>query len=72
MLGPIGPRAWYQAQLKPLAAVNMPAVLVEIGYLSNADDEAALVSEERQNGMAQAVLDVVSVLTDGAPPAGAR
>ena len=48
------------------------SVLVEIGYLSNADDEAALVSEERQNGMAQAVLDVVSVLTDGAPPAGAR
>jgi N-acetylmuramoyl-L-alanine amidase len=71
--GTVGPRAWYQAPLKPLSAVNMPAVLVELGYLSNADDEAALVSEERQAALAQVVLDVVLASIDGgAVPAGAR
>jgi N-acetylmuramoyl-L-alanine amidase len=71
--GTVGPRAWYQAPLKPLLAVNMPAVLVELGYLSNADDEAALVSEKRQAVLAQAVLDVVLASIDsGAVVAGAR
>jgi N-acetylmuramoyl-L-alanine amidase len=71
--GTVGPRAWYQAPLKPLSAVNMPAVLVELGYLSNADDEAALVSEKRQAVLAQAVLDVVLASIDsGAVVAGAR
>ena len=50
----------------------MPAVLVELGYLSNADDEAALVSEERQAALAAAVLDVVLALDGGAVLAGAR
>ncbi len=69
----MGPRAWYQAPLKPLSAVNMPAVLVELGYLSNADDEAALVSEARQAALAQVVLDVVLASIDGgAVLAGAR
>jgi N-acetylmuramoyl-L-alanine amidase len=69
----IGPRAWYQAPLKPLAAVNMPAVLIELGYLSNTEDEAALVAEKRQDALAQAILDVVSSMIDGGPAlAGAR
>ena len=71
--GTVGPRAWYQAPLKPLSAVNMPAVLVELGYLSNADDEATLVSEGRQAALAQALLDVVLASIDGgAVAAGAR
>ena len=72
-VGTVGPRAWFQAPLKPLSAVNMPAVMVELGYLSNADDEAALVSEARQAALAQAVLDVVlASIESGALPAGPR
>jgi len=72
-MGTVGPRAWFQAPLKPLSAVNMPGVLVELGYLSNADDEGALVSEERQAALAQAVLDVVlASIENGALPAGPR
>jgi len=71
--GTVGPRAWFQAPLQPLSAVNMPAVLVELGYLSNTDDEAALVSEARQAALAQAVLDVVvASMASGALPAGPR
>jgi N-acetylmuramoyl-L-alanine amidase len=65
--GTVGPRAWYQAPLKPLSAVNMPAVMIELGYLSNADDEAALATDQRQETLARAILEVVSAMTDGRP-----
>lgn len=46
-----------QAPLRVLAGVNMPAVLVEVGFLTNLDEEQQLISEAYQNIVAQALLD---------------
>ena len=39
---PMSPRAVQQAPFRVLVGANMPAVLVEVGYLSNAEQEQAL------------------------------
>ena len=46
-----------QAPLRVLAGVNMAAVLVEVGFLSNPDEEQQLVSDAYQTILAQALLD---------------
>lgn len=46
-----------QAYLKVLALSRMPAVLIESGYLSNAEEEAVLLSEEGQLRLAEAIVD---------------
>ncbi len=48
-----------QAPFRVLAAANMPAVLVELGYLTNADDERLLKSAAHQDLVAQALLQAV-------------
>ncbi|MCA1583250.1 MAG: N-acetylmuramoyl-L-alanine amidase [Acidobacteria bacterium] len=53
----MSPRAVQQAPFRVLVGANMPAVLVEMGYLSNPDQEAALVSAEYQTRMVEALLD---------------
>jgi hypothetical protein len=40
-----------------LAGANMPAVLVEVGFLTNPDEERQLVSDAHQNTIAQALVD---------------
>jgi len=42
-----------------LESANMPAVLVEMGYLSSAGQERQVASGEFQNTLAQAILDAV-------------
>lgn len=44
-------------ELKVLTLSQVPSVLIESGYLSNAAEEAVLLSEEGQNRMAQAIVD---------------
>ena len=50
------------APLRVLAGANMPAVLIELGFLSNAEDEAALGAAESQaaivDGLIAAITDV--------------
>ena len=46
-----------QAPFRVLAGANMPAVLVEMGFLSNADEEQQLLSDTYQNAIVQALLD---------------
>jgi len=53
----MNPRAVLQAPLRPLAGVNMPAILVETGFLTNPDDETQIASEAFQNVLAQALVD---------------
>jgi N-acetylmuramoyl-L-alanine amidase len=53
----LNPRAVVQAPLRVLAGVNMAAVLVEVGFLSNPDEEQQLVSDVYQTILAQALLD---------------
>jgi N-acetylmuramoyl-L-alanine amidase len=52
-------RALQQGPLRVLAGANMPAVLVEIGFLSNPDEEQQLVADAYQATVAQALLDGV-------------
>jgi N-acetylmuramoyl-L-alanine amidase len=58
-----------QAPFRVLAGANMPAVLVEVGFLTNADEEQQLVSDTYQAAIAQAVLDGIVRFRDlaGAP-----
>jgi N-acetylmuramoyl-L-alanine amidase len=53
----MSPRAVQQAPFRVLVGANMPAVLVEIGYLSNPEQEQALTSGTYQDSVAQALLD---------------
>jgi len=45
--------------LRVLESANMPAVLVEIGYLTNPDQERQLTGQEFQNTFAQAIIDTI-------------
>ena len=56
----MSPRAVQQAPLRVLVGANMPAVLVEVGYLSNTDQEQALASGAYQDRIAQALFDGIS------------
>ncbi|WP_314585497.1 N-acetylmuramoyl-L-alanine amidase family protein [Paenibacillus terrigena] len=50
-----------QKSLHVTRETTMPAVLLEVGYLSNLSDEAALFSEEFQNRVAQSIKDGINV-----------
>ena len=55
----MSPRAVQQAPFRVLVGANMPAALVEIGYLSNADQEGQLATASYQDQVAQALLDAL-------------
>lgn len=55
----MSPRAVQQASLRVLVGANMPAALVEIGYLSNPEQEAQIGSADYQSRVAQALLDAL-------------
>jgi N-acetylmuramoyl-L-alanine amidase len=48
-----------QAPFRVLVGAAMPAALVEIGYLSNAEQEKALASSTMQDQIAQALFDAI-------------
>ena len=54
---PMNPRALQQAPLRVLVGANMPAVLVEVGYLTNAEQEDQLRGGEFQGRVVQAIAD---------------
>jgi N-acetylmuramoyl-L-alanine amidase len=55
----MSPRAIQQAPFRVLVGANMPAALVEIGYLSHAEQETQLASAAYQEQVAQALLDAL-------------
>jgi N-acetylmuramoyl-L-alanine amidase len=55
----MSPRAIQQAPFRVLVGANMPAVLVEMGFITNADQEKQLVSEAFQNSIVQSLVDSV-------------
>ena len=55
----MSPRAVQQAPFRVLVGANMPAALVEIGYLSNSDQETQLTTGAYQDQLAQALLDAL-------------
>lgn len=55
----MGPSPIRRAPLRVLEGVNMPAVLVEVAYLTNPAQEALARSDEYVNDVAQAIFDGV-------------
>jgi len=56
----MSPSPVQQAPFRVLVGANMPAVLVEIGYLSHPDEEKALASAAHQDTIALALFDAIS------------
>jgi N-acetylmuramoyl-L-alanine amidase len=65
---PMSARALQQAPFRVLVGANMPAVLVEMGFLTNAQQERQLASDDFQNALTAALLDAVVRYRDGAAP----
>jgi N-acetylmuramoyl-L-alanine amidase len=53
-----------RAPMRSLAGTNMPALLIEMGYLSNPDEEKMLTSNDFQNRIALALTEAVSAFRD--------
>jgi N-acetylmuramoyl-L-alanine amidase len=64
----MGPRALQQAPFRVLSGANMPAVLVELGFISNAEQERQLTSDTFQANVAQALFDAVVRFRDSLGP----
>jgi N-acetylmuramoyl-L-alanine amidase len=58
-LAPLGPRGVYQSPLRPLTSVNVPAVLVDLGYVSNPEEEKLASGDQRQAAVAQALVEAI-------------
>jgi N-acetylmuramoyl-L-alanine amidase len=75
---PMSPRAIQQAPFRVLVGANMPAVLVEMGFISNPQQEKQLASEDFQSAVVQALVESIVRFRDlgagtratGAAPAG--
>ena len=72
----MSPRALMQAPLRVLVGANMPAVLVEMGFMTNPAQEAQLLQDGHQSEIVQALVDAVIQFRDSRtaappPPAGA-
>jgi N-acetylmuramoyl-L-alanine amidase len=57
---PMNLRALQQAPLRVLVGANMPALLVEVGYLTNAEQEDQLRSGEFQGRVVQAIAEGIA------------
>ena len=62
---PLSVRSLQPAPLRVLVGANMPAVLVEMGFLSNPEQAAQLASDTYQNTIVQALVDAVIQFRDG-------
>ncbi|MBM3771507.1 MAG: hypothetical protein FJW27_09550 [Acidimicrobiia bacterium] len=71
---PLDVRPTDRALLRILASANMPAVLIELGYLSSPEQEARLGNSEFQSSIAGAIVDAVVDFRDylGRAPEGER
>jgi N-acetylmuramoyl-L-alanine amidase len=58
--------------LRVLESANMPAVLIELGYLSNAAQEKQLINGEFQGVVAQAIADAIAKFSDLMAAEGGR
>jgi len=61
---PLGSRPTDQAPLRILESANMPAVLIEMGFLTNPEQEKALAGSGFQNAFTQAVFESVIKFRD--------
>src|SRR4029077_16990384 len=61
---PLSSRPVARAPLRVLESANMPAVLIEMGYLTNPDQEKQLARTDFQNTVVQAIFDAVLKFRD--------
>ncbi|MCR4373946.1 MAG: N-acetylmuramoyl-L-alanine amidase [Acidobacteria bacterium] len=59
-----------QAPLRALVGANMPAVLLELGFLTNADDTQTLGSAAFHTAVSEVITTVINEARAGVPPAG--
>jgi len=69
---PLAGQAVASAPLRVLESANMPAILVELGYLTNADQEKLLAGDAFANAFVQALADAVVRFRDALAAGGAR
>ena len=60
----MSPRPVQQAPFRVLVGANMPAVLVEIGYLSHPEEEKALASGAHQDRVALAIFEAITTFRE--------
>ncbi|HMB78866.1 MAG TPA: N-acetylmuramoyl-L-alanine amidase, partial [Vicinamibacterales bacterium] len=61
-----------RAPLRVLESANMPAVLVELGYLTNPEQAKLLATDVFQNTIVQALFDAIVKFRDALPSGGTR
>jgi N-acetylmuramoyl-L-alanine amidase len=61
-----------QMPLRVLVGANMPALLIEMGFLTNADDERALAGGELQSAIVEALMATIGDARRGIPDPDAR
>jgi N-acetylmuramoyl-L-alanine amidase len=67
---PLAARSLEQAPLRVLEGANMPAVLIEMGYLSNPAQEKQLAGGELHAALVQALYEAVVKFRESQPTAG--
>jgi len=67
---PMAPQPVDRAPLRVLESANMPAVLVEMGYLTNAEQEKLLTGDAFQGAVVQALFDAVIRFRDAVTGGG--
>jgi N-acetylmuramoyl-L-alanine amidase len=66
---PMSARSLQQAPFRVLVGANMPAVLVELGFLTNTAEEQQLLADDRQNALAQSLVEgIVRYRATGGTP----
>lgn len=65
---PLAPRPIDHAPLRVLESANMPAVLVEVGYLSNVAQEKQIAGSEFQTTLVQGLVDAIVRYRDAVSP----
>jgi len=69
---PLAAQAIDRAALRVLESANMPAVLIEIGYLTNPDQETLLKSDAFQVAVAQSLYEAIVRFRDSMSAGGTR
>ena len=61
---PMSPRAIQEAPFRVLVGANMPAVLIEMGFISNPEQEQAFLSGNFQSSIVAAIVESVFKFQD--------
>jgi len=69
---PMAARPIDRAPLRVLESANMPAVLVELGYLTNRAQATLIAGDAFQNVLVQGLLDAIIRFRDTLPGGGTR